>query len=167
MSKSFMRAAVCVAGLAGFALTAVAQNKPMAAAQFTAGAIVVTAPWTREPPSGARVAGGFMQVTNTGTTPDRLLGGNVTFAGRFEIHEMAMDGTVMKMRELPGGLEIKPGATVELKPGGYHIMFMDLKEPLKSGSTAKGRLTFEKAGEVEVEFVIAAPGSRAAGAHAH
>ena len=59
-----------------------------------------------------------------------------------------MENDVMRMKQVEGGLEIKPGATVELKPGGYHLMFMDLKEPLKEGQTIKGTLVFEKAGSV-------------------
>ncbi len=94
---------------------------------FKAGALTIEAPWARATPGGAQVAGGFMKITNTGSEPDRLVGGTVPFAGRFEVHEMTMDGGVMKMRELSKGLEIKPGETVELKPGGYHVMFMDLK----------------------------------------
>ena len=86
---------------------------------------------------------------------------------------MAMSDGVMKMRHLPKGLEIKPGETVELKPGGYHIMFMDLREGLKQGQTVKGTLQFEKAGAVAVEYRVApigasAPGGApAGGGHSH
>ena len=79
-------------------------------------------------------------------------------AKRFEIHEMSMDGGVMKMRELKDGLEIPPGATVELKPGSYHIMMMSLSRPLTKGEQVKGSLTFEKAGKVDIEFAVEAIG---------
>jgi copper(I)-binding protein len=84
---------------------------------------------------------------------------------------MAMDGGVMKMRETKG-LEIKPGQTVELKPGGYHVMFMDLKSGLKEGQTVKGTLVFEKAGKIEVEFKVGpvgggAPAAGSGGGHSH
>ena len=74
---------------------------------------------------------------------------------------MRMDGDVMRMKPVEGGLEIRPGATVELKPGGYHLMFMDLKEPLKEGETIKGTLVFEKAGSVEVEYAVRGMGGAA------
>ncbi len=88
---------------------------------YTVGAIKIDHPWARATPKGASVAGGYMKITNTGTTPDRLVGGTVEVAKRFEVHEMSMDGGVMKMREVAQGLDIAPGATVELKPGGFHI----------------------------------------------
>ncbi|MCV6593709.1 MAG: copper chaperone PCu(A)C [Silicimonas sp.] len=102
------------------------------------------------------VAGGFMTVSNTGADPDRLIGGTADFAGRVEIHEMAMSGDVMKMRELEAGLEIPAGATVELKPGGYHVMFMDLTRALEEGQEIRVTLEFEKAGKVEVPLQVGA-----------
>jgi copper(I)-binding protein len=95
-----------------------------------------------------------MKITNTGSEPDRLVGGSVSFAGRFEVHSMTMEQGVMKMRELKDGLEIKPGETVELKPGGYHVMFVDLKEPLKQGEDVSVTLTFAKAGTIEVKYPV-------------
>jgi len=141
---------------------------------YKAGPLTIEAPWSRATPGGAKVAGGYMKITNDGKEADRLVGGSVPFAGRFEIHEMAMDGGVMKMRELPKGVEIKPGETVELKPGGYHLMFMDLKSGLKQGQTVKGTLVFEKAGKVDVEYHVGPVGGAAApsggasgGGHSH
>lgn len=122
--------------------------------------IKITHPWTRATPDGARVAGGFMKVTNTGPQADRLIGGTFVAAKRVEIHEMTMEGSVMKMRELARGLEIKPGETVELKPGGFHIMFMDLTAPIKQGANLKGALVFERAGTIEVTYQIEAMGAR-------
>jgi uncharacterized protein YcnI len=135
---------------------------------FKAGSLTIEAPWARATPGGAQVAGAFMKIINSGTEPDRLIGGTVPFASRFEVHEMAMDGGVMKMREVKG-LEIKPGETVELKPGGYHVMFMDLKSGLKEGETVKGTLVFEKAGKVDVEFRVGpiGGGAPAGGGHSH
>lgn len=131
------------------------------------GNLVIEAPWTRATPQGARVAGGFMKITNTGREADRLTGGSFPLAARFEVHEMAVANGVMTMRELTTGLEIGPGQTVELKPGGYHVMFMDLREQLREGRPIKGTLVFEKAGTVEVEYRIAPIGARASGSHAH
>jgi uncharacterized protein YcnI len=137
---------------------------------YKAGSLTIDAPWARATPGGAKVAGGFMKITNNGKEPDRLIGGTVPFAGRFEMHEMAMDGGVMKMRALSKGLEIKPGETVELKPGGHHLMFMDLKRGLKEGEAVKGTLVFEKAGTVEVEYKVGPIGGGAqkgGGGHSH
>jgi uncharacterized protein YcnI/copper(I)-binding protein len=135
----------------------------MAAAAFKVGALVIEAPWSRATPGGAKTAGGYLKVTNTGSTPDRLLRGTFAVAGKGEVHEMSVQDGVMKMRELGDGLEIKPGQSVELKPGGFHMMFMDLKEPLKAGQTIKGTLVFEKAGSVDVEYAVRPMGATSGG----
>lgn len=131
----------------------------MAKPEYRAGDIVVRQPWTRATPKGAPVGGGYLSITNTGKAPDRLTGGSFDLAGRFEIHEMAVTGGIMKMRHLPNGLEIKPGQTVELKPSGYHLMFMKLKAPIVTGKPVKGSLVFEKAGRMDLEFAVAPIGS--------
>jgi hypothetical protein len=132
------------------------------------GPLRIEAPWTRATPAGARVAGGYMRITNTGSAPDRLIGGTFPLAGRFEVHEMAVTNGVMTMRELSKGLEIAPGQTVELKPGGFHVMFMDLKQPVAAGQPLRGTLVFEKAGTVEITYQVAPIGARGApGAPAH
>jgi copper(I)-binding protein len=140
---------------------------PALAADYTAGSLKVSGPWARATPKGAPVGGGYMTITNTGTTADRLIGGTTGISARFEIHEMKMDGGVMKMRMLPNGLEIKPGETVAFKPGSYHVMFMGLKEQLKQGESFKGTLEFEKAGNVEVEFTIEGIAASGAGQTGH
>ena len=140
-----------------------------AAAAATSGNISIEAPWLRATPSGAKVAGGYMKITNNGKEPDRLVGGTIEGTGRFEVHEMSMVDNVMRMRELANGLTIKPGETVELKPGGYHIMGLDLKNGFKAGQTVKGTLVFEKAGSIPVEYSVAPIGAGAApaGGHSH
>jgi copper(I)-binding protein len=129
------------------------------AEDYKLGNLQISQPWTRATPKGAAVAGGYLKITNTGTTPDRLLGGATALAKRFEIHEMSMDGGVMKMRELKDGLDIAPGATVELKPGSYHIMMVNLSRPLAKGERVKAVLNFEKAGKADVEFAVEAIGA--------
>jgi len=126
---------------------------------YKLGALTITAPWTRVTPKGAKVAGGYVRITNTGTEPDRLVGGSFDLSARVEVHEMSVDGGVMRMRELTKGLEIAPGAIVELKPGGFHLMFMDMKGALEAGKPVKGRITFEKAGSIDVEFRVAPLGA--------
>ena len=88
-----------------------------------------------------------------GSAPDRLVGGSSAVAKDVQVHEMTMANGVMKMRRLAGGLEIKPGQTVTLKPGGYHIMFVGMKRQLKQGEHFKVTLQFAKAGKVAVDFV--------------
>lgn len=145
---------------AAVATTALAQD-------YKAGSITVAQPWSRATPKGATVGGGYLRITNTGATPDRLVGGTTDVAKRFELHEMSMDGGVMRMRALPNGIEIAPGATVELKPGGYHVMFLDLAKPLAKGDTVKAQLTFEKAGKLDVEFTVEAIGGSPKGETKH
>ena len=123
----------------------------------------VSNPFARATPPGAKVAGAFMTIKNVGTDADRLVSASSPIAGLVEIHEMAMDGGMMKMRALKG-IDLKPGATVELQPGGYHVMLEDLKQPLKQGEQIPVKLTFEKAGVVEVMVHVEAMG---AAAHTH
>ena len=158
-----MKHATCALILAAVCL--VAGNA--LAHDYAAGSLKIDHPWTRATPKGAAVAGGYLKITNTGAAPDRLVGGTFASAGRFEIHEMKTENGVMKMRGIPGGLEIKPGQTVEFKPGGYHVMFMDLKTPLQQGRSVKGTLVFEKAGTVEVQYAVEAMGGSAPAHRGH
>jgi copper(I)-binding protein len=142
-------------------------SAPALAQDYNAGAIRIEAPWLRATPGGAKVAGGYLKLTNTGKETDRLVGGSSPVAGGFEVHEMRMDGSMMIMRELPDGLELPPGQSVELKPGSYHIMLVDLKQTLKEGDRIKGTLQFEKAGKVEVEYSVRGMGSGGGGQSGH
>jgi copper(I)-binding protein len=128
---------------------------------YKTGTLEIAHPWTRATPKGATVAAGYLKITNNGAAADRLKRVIFELSPRVEIHEMTMSGNMMRMRELKAGLEIKPGKTVELMPGGYHIMFMGLKKPLEPGQRIKGALIFEKAGSVEVEFAVEALGAPA------
>lgn len=129
------------------------------ALDYKLGAIEIRQPWSRATPPTAPSAGGFLTITNTGTTPDRLIAAKSPAAGKVEIHEMKMEGDIMRMRELDKGLAIPPGATVELKPGGFHIMFMGLKEPFAKDTKVRVTLVFEKAGSVDVELIVQAMGA--------
>jgi copper(I)-binding protein len=143
------------------------QGKTAGSATFKLGDLTVTSPWTRATPGGARIAGGYLKITNNGASADRFTGAKSAAADRVEIHEMSMSDGVMKMRPLPSGVEIKPGETVELKSGGYHLMFMDLKQPLKQGDTLKATLEFEKAGSLDVNFNVNALGATSGNAPQH
>jgi copper(I)-binding protein len=131
------------------------------ASDFKVGSLSVVDPWSRATPKGATVGAGYMKIVNSGTTPDRLISGSSDIAPKFELHEMKTENGVMKMRPVPGGLEIRPGATVELKPDSFHIMFVGLTKPLLAGESFKAALVFEKAGTVNEYDVLAmgaAPG---------
>jgi hypothetical protein len=148
--------------LAALLAAGLAVGSAALAGDYKAGDLKIAEPWTRVTPPGAAVAGGFMTITNSGKEADRLLGGSATISKRLEVHEMTMDGGVMKMRELAKGLEIKPGETVELKPGSFHVMFIELTTPPALGTPVKGQLKFEKAGTVDVEYKVAPLGAKSA-----
>ena len=125
----------------------------MAPGEYTLGSLRIKAPWMRATPKGAKVAGGFLLITNTGSEPDRLISVESDIATTVDVHQMTMSGGVMNMRPVEQPLVIAPGATLELKPGSYHVMFSGLKQGVKEGDKVKASLTFEKAGKVEIEFV--------------
>jgi periplasmic copper chaperone A len=153
MKPTILLVALALASLA----TAASAN------DYKIGALDIQRPWARATPKGARTAAGYVAIKNTGTTPDRLTGGSLAGAGKAQVHEMRMDGGVMKMRPMPDGIEIKPGETVELNPGDFHLMFTDLKARLVKGQSVKGTLTFANAGTVDVEFAIQAMGATGGG----
>jgi hypothetical protein len=152
------------------ALTAVAITvlaAPARAEDVKAGDLVITQAWTRATPNGAKIGGGYVTIENKGTTPDRLVGGAGDIAGKVEIHEMAMDNGVMKMRQLDKGLVIEPGKTVKFAPGGYHLMLQELKGPFKQGDKVPVTLQFEKAGKVAVSLDVQGVGAQAPGDGGH
>ena len=121
----------------------------------TPGHIEIGHPYARPTREGQRVGGGFLTLTNKGPA-DRLLSAATPAADTVEIHSMVMDGDVMKMRQLDA-LALGPGQTVELKPGGYHLMLMGLKAPLRVGDQFPLTLKFEKGGEKVVTLRVEAP----------
>jgi hypothetical protein len=129
------------------------------AQDYTVGPLRIVHPWSRATPRGAAIGAGYLVIENKGNIPDRLVSVAAEIAGSTEIHEMKMEGGVMKMRPLAQGIEIAPGANAILAPGGYHLMFLDLKRPFVQGQRFKATLVFEKAGAVEVEFAVEAMGA--------
>ena len=121
---------------------------------YKLGALEIGHPWARATPPTAPTGGGYLSVKNTGATPDRLISASSPTAETVQVHEMKMEGNVMRMREISGGLEIPPGATVTLAPGGMHLMMMGLKGPLKQGERVPLTLVFEKAGKIDVELMV-------------
>ena len=140
-------------GFAGMTLPAFAQSPTMET-------IAITDAWTRVTPPGAKVAAGFLTITNNGKAPITLTGASVEISPRVEIHSMTMEMGMMKMRELTEGLEIKPGSTVTLKPGGYHLMFMNLTESPKKGGTVSGKLVFKDLGNLDVSYDVQPLGTK-------
>jgi copper(I)-binding protein len=139
---------------------------PAAAADYDVGSMHISQPWARATPKGADNGAGYMTITNKGSTPDRVSCVSDDASAQCQIHSMTMEGGIMRMRPVEGGLEIKPGQTVTLAPGSYHIMFVDLKHPLVRGQSVKATLKFDRAGTVDVEYPIAAIGAPAPGAAA-
>lgn len=103
--------------------------------------VTVKDPWVRATVPQQKATGAFMQLT--AAQDSRLMAASSPVAGVVEIHEMFMDNNVMKMREVTGGLVLPSGKTIELKPGGYHVMLMDLKGQVKDGELVPMRLVFE------------------------
>src|SRR5260370_34542585 len=123
-----------------------------AARDYKLGTLEIGQPWARATPPSAPAGGGFLKITNTGSTPDRLVSASSPAAELVQVHEMKMDGSVMRMREVEKGLEIPAGGSVMLAPGGYHLMMMGLKAPFKQGASGPVTLVFEKAGKIDVEL---------------
>lgn len=138
---------------------------PAAAHEYKLESLDIIEPRTRATPSTAQTGSGYLAITNKSTAPDRLITAKSSAANKVEIHEMKMDGSVMRMRELDKGLEVPPGATVQMKPSGIHLMFVGLKAPFARHTKIPVTLVFEKAGSIDVEMVVAAMGAAAVPAH--
>jgi len=124
--------------------------------EIAIGDIVISGPFSRATLPNAPVAGGFLTLANTGAEDDRLVAASAPVARETQIHEMAMAGDVMKMRQLPEGIPLPAGETVVLQPGGLHLMFMGLEAALVEGETVPVTLLFEKAGEITIDMPVAA-----------
>nr|WP_271621056.1 copper chaperone PCu(A)C [Bradyrhizobium sp. CCBAU 51745] len=149
--------------MAGAVLLTLALRAPASADDVKAGDLVISQAWSRATPGGAKVAGGFLTIENKGTAPDKLIAVSAEIAGKAEVHEMAMDNGVMRMRPLDNGLVIEPGKTVKLAPGGSHLMLQDLKGPFKEGQKVPVTLEFEKAGKVSVSLDVQGVGAPGGG----
>lgn len=121
---------------------------------FTLGTLEISDGFSRATLPNAPVGAGYLTITNKGTADDTLVSASSAVAGMTQIHEMKMEGDVMKMNEVAGGLIIPAGQSVVLAPGGLHIMFMDLKQALVEGSTIPVTLTFATAGTIEVQLAV-------------
>jgi copper(I)-binding protein len=133
---------------------ATALLSPAAANEYKAGALQIEGLWSPATPAGAKVGAGYFSVRNGGGDADTLLSIQSDVSAKAEIHQMKVDNGVMTMRPVAGGMAIPARAEVKLAPNGYHVMFMNLKQPFKGGASFKAILTFEKAGEVPVELEV-------------
>lgn len=136
-------------------------------AHVIVGELKIANPSIRAMVPGAKVAGGFMTITNEGQVPDQLVSATTDGVKRVEIHEMTMENQIMKMRKLAHGLEIPAGETVELKSGGYHLMFIEPDHPYKEGDRIPVTLEFKKAGTVHLEFPVTPKSSSTQDEHSH
>lgn len=144
MKKFLLVLSGCAVGVLISSVAALAQSK---------GDIEIEKPWARATPPGAAIGGGYLVIRNKGPAADRLVGVSSPASARVEIHEMTMEKDVMRMREVKG-VDVPAKKSVELKPGGYHLMLIELKAPLKPGDKVPVTLRFEKAGEVKSELAV-------------
>jgi copper(I)-binding protein len=134
----------------------------LAASTASFSQIEIEKPWSRATAPGARLAAGYMVVRNKAASADRLIGASSPLAARVETHVTEKEGEILRMRQVKA-YDIPARGSFELKPGGAHLMLVDIKQPFKEGDKVPVTLRFEKAGEVKVELPVtrAAPVSGA------
>ncbi len=150
MNINFLQV-VTASALIAFSSSTLAHND-MKSPEYRIGQLKIEYPYARATAPGQKAAGGFMKIENKGPA-DQLIAASSPVAGEMQLHTMAMDGNVMKMREVKV-IDVPANGSVELKPGGLHLMFMDIKSPLKAGEAVPVKLKFQKAGEVEIKVPV-------------
>jgi copper(I)-binding protein len=142
---------------------------PLLAQDIKVGDLQIEQPWSRATPGGAKIGGGYLTIINNGATADRLVAATTFAAAKVEIHEMSMQGDVMRMHPVKDGVTVGPHESISLKPGGYHLMLMNLNAPLKQGDKVPITLEFEKAGKVDITLDVQGIGAQHApsGEHGH
>lgn len=135
---------------------------PTIAQTGTTPTITVVDPWARATPPGAKVGAAYMELKAAAGAADKLLSASSGAAGVTEIHNHIMEGGVARMRRVDA-IAVAAGGSVMMKPGGYHVMLMDLKGPLKAGETIQLKLLFETAGEITVDAKVRPIGASGAG----
>ena len=168
-SQEFIGAATAVIALictTVCALPALAQTPPPAEAagnaqpaevpsgSATFGLLSITGGFLRATLPGQPVGGGYLTISNGGSADDRLLAVTSPAAGAVDLHQMRMDGDVMRMSAVPDGIVVPAGGSITLEPGGLHLMFSDLAAPLLAGEVVEVTLVFERAGEVVVVLPV-------------
>ncbi|TXF13024.1 copper chaperone PCu(A)C [Pelomicrobium methylotrophicum] len=138
-------------------------SAPAAADEVKAGTITIADAWARATPPAAQVGGAYLILKNAGS-PDKLVSASTPVAERTEFHRMSLEDGVMKMRHLPA-IEVPAHGTIELKPGGTHLMLVGLKQPLKEGERFPLTLRFERSGTVELQVAVRKMGASGHGSH--
>lgn len=126
----------------------------LVATTHASGTLLIERPWARATVPGQSVGAGYLTVINRGRSDDRLLGVTSTVSREVQLHSMSMEGGVMRMRLIEGGVPVASNERVAFEPGGLHLMFIDLKSPLVAGTLVPVTLRFAKAGELRVEFRV-------------
>ena len=139
---------------------------PLSAREFKQGALTITHAWARPTPPGLTVTAVYFGVKNNGKTADRLIGYSSSAAGRTELHETKMEGSMARMR-LVESVTIPANGSIKAEPGGLHLMLLDLKQTLAVGQRIPVTLQFARAGSVVVEAVVEDAKQRASDDHSH
>jgi periplasmic copper chaperone A len=147
---------MCSLSKLAFAAVFVVQAAAVFAQANGPSTIAVEDPWARATPAGAMTGAVYMTLHNKSAGPDRFTAASSDIAGKVQIHEMAVVNGVMEMRQLADGLPLPAAGSVTLKPGGYHVMLIGLKQQLIAGETFPLTLTFAKAGAISVTIPIRA-----------
>ncbi|MGE0742800.1 MAG: copper chaperone PCu(A)C [Hyphomonadaceae bacterium] len=142
--RAFFSFAVLLLAACGAATEAPAQTHTLEVRQA----------WATPTPGGVDVSGGYLVIDNNTSSADRLVSASSSRAARVEIHEMSMDGGVMRMRRIDGGLAAPANTEVALAPGGLHLMFMGVTQPFQIGEQIPLQLTFEHAGRIDVTLTV-------------
>ena len=150
--------------MGAFALLALVAGSVAAQHAVSADSVTVKDVWARATAGGATAGAAYATLSSAGGAGDRLVSALSPVAGKVELHTMSMEGDVMRMRQVPS-IDVNPGATVELKPGGLHIMLLDLKAPLKVGDTFPLTLMFEKSGAKTLEVQVRPIGASSGAPH--
>lgn len=166
-SAAHAQAAAAAAGVpsASAAHAKAADGVIAGASSASLGNLQVENGWMRATAPGQSVGGGYLTVANHGAD-DRLVGASSPASSSVELHTMSMENNVMRMREVPS-VDVPAGKTLELRPSGLHLMFIDLKAPLRAGETVPLKLRFERAGEIAVSIRVEAMGATGPGDAAH
>ena len=148
----FLRSVFAAVALAAVAVPAVAH-------EYKAGTVTLTHPWARATPPGAKVGAAYFLIEASKAGGDKLIAAKADVAGRVELHTHLHEGGVMKMRQVPN-VPVAAGRKVTFEPSGYHVMLIDLEQPLKEGDLLPMTLVFEKAGEIKVEATVEPIGAK-------